>query len=265
MSESRIFEPAPGGRTERLADRTGDRPPAATAGGVLVAGYVAISAVLLGAGLFLTHVLLDAGVGSWDEHISRWLVDNRTAWLNDLTKYATYIANTEGVVAVAAVATVALLVGRRWREATVVAGGLIVEFLVFLTVNYAVDRPRPDVPRLNATPATSSFPSGHVAASLVVWGAIALVVMVLTSNVVLRVLAWIPAVGLPLVIAFARVYRGMHHTTDVIAGMVLGLMALAVAVEAGRMWTATAHRRTATVPRADRRDEAPYEPVAVAR
>jgi undecaprenyl-diphosphatase len=180
VSTSRIFEPAPHGRTERVAGRVGDRPPAATAGGVFVAGYVVVSAALLAVGLFLTHVLLDAGVGSWDDHINRWLADHRTAPLNDLTRYATYIANTEGVVAVVIVATAALLIGRRRREAMVVAGGLMMELFTFLTVNYVVDRPRPDVPRLNATPATSSFPSGHVAASVVVWGVIALVVMVLT-------------------------------------------------------------------------------------
>jgi undecaprenyl-diphosphatase len=265
VSASRIFEAAPDGRTERIADWMGERPPAATAGGVFLAGYVVISAVLLAAGLFLTHILLDAGLGSWDEYISRGLADHRTAPLNDLTKYATYAANTGEVVVVASIAAAALLIGRRWREALVVSGGLITEFLAFLTVNYLVDRPRPDVPRLNATPATSSFPSGHVAASLVLWGGIALVVMVLTSSVVLRVLAWTPAAVLPPLIAFARVYRGMHHTTDVIAGFALGLMALAVALEAGRMWTATAHPRAAAPSQAGRPGQVPFEPVAVPR
>jgi membrane-associated phospholipid phosphatase len=70
---------------------------------------------------------------------------------------------------------------------------------------------------------------------------------------------------LPPLIAFARVYRGLHHTTDVIAGFALGLMALAVAVEAGRMWTATAHHRAAASKDAGRTGRAPFEPVAVGR
>ena len=45
MSASRIFEAAPDGRTERIADWMGERPPAATAGGVFLAGYVVISDV----------------------------------------------------------------------------------------------------------------------------------------------------------------------------------------------------------------------------
>ena len=201
---------------------------------------------MLALGLLLTHVLLDLGVQSWDESISRWLADHRTSALNHLTQGATLIANTEAVVAVVVVATVALLIARRWREALVVAGGLIIEFVAFLTVNTIVDRPRPDVPRLNETPVTSSFPSGHVAASLVLWGCIAIVVMALTTNVVLRVLAWIPVAVLPVSIAFARDYRGMHHTTDVIAGALLGLLALIVACGAGRVWTAADHRRART-------------------
>ena len=33
------------------------------------------------------------------------------------------------------------------------------------SANTLVDRPRPDVPRLDSTPSTSSFPSGHIAAT----------------------------------------------------------------------------------------------------
>jgi undecaprenyl-diphosphatase len=112
-------------------------------------------------------------------------------------------------------------------------------------VNSIVARPRPDVPRLNATPVTSSFPSGHVAATVVVWTAIAIVVAVLTTNVVLRVLAWLPVAILPALVGFARVYRGMHFLTDVIAGAVLGLLALAVTLCAARVFTVAERRRAA--------------------
>jgi membrane-associated phospholipid phosphatase len=239
------LEPAPDGWAEHLAEHARDRHPAVETVGVFVAGYLALSAVMVALGLLLTHVLLDAGVGVWDQHISQWLADHRTGTLTDLTRYATYIANTEGVVAVATVVTVALLVARRRREASFVAGALILEFFVFLTVNYVVDRPRPDVLRLNDAPATSSFPSGHVAATIALWGSIAIVVAVLTTNVVLRVLGWIPVAVLTVTIGFARVYRGMHHMTDVVAGLVLGLVALTIACFAARVLTAAQRRRCA--------------------
>jgi undecaprenyl-diphosphatase len=255
LSSQRSLDPRPGGIAEHLADRAGDRPPLLTSAAVLVAGYVVVSAALLAIGLLLTKVLLDHGIGTFDSGITDWLVARRTSTLNDLTKYATYLANTEPVVAIAAVVTGLLVAFRRWREAIFLAASLAIELSVFLTVNYTVARPRPDVVRLNATPSTSSFPSGHSAASLVLWVGIAIIVAVLTTNVLLRVLSWLPVATLVWLVPFARVYRGMHHTTDVLAGLALGAAALGVGCLVARTWVAAMERRHA-------RDE-PAEPSRV--
>jgi undecaprenyl-diphosphatase len=229
------LDPEPDGPADRTATRL-DWHPLLDSGAVLVSGYVVISLIMLALGLVLVHGPL-GGVRAWDHDVTAWLADHRTSGLNDVTEWATYIANTEGVVAVALVVSILLLVRRHWREVVVLMGGLVVEVTVFLTVNYIVDRPRPDVVRLNATPSTHSFPSGHVAASLVLWAAIAIIVGVVTTNRFARAVAWVPVAVLPLLIAFARVYRGMHNPTDVLAGALLGLMALVCAIAAGRVWT----------------------------
>ena len=233
-----MLDPEPDGPADRTAARL-DRHPLLDSGAVLVSGYVVISLVMLALGLLLVHGPL-GGIRSWDHSVTAWLAEHRTPGLNDVTEWATYIANTEGVVGVALVVSILLLVRRHWREVVVLLGGLVVEVTVFLTVNYVVDRSRPDVVRLNDTPGTASFPSGHVAASLVLWAAIAVIVGVVTTNRFARAVAWVPVAVLPLLIAFARVYRGMHNPTDVLAGALLGLMALACAVSAGRVWTAGA-------------------------
>jgi membrane-associated phospholipid phosphatase len=222
------------------------------AAAVLVGGYVAVTAAMMLLGLIVAHALLDHGVGAFDSAITDWLVARRTTRLNDLTRYATLLANTEPVVGLAAVVTVVLVAFRRWREAIFLVSALTIEVTVFLTVNYLIDRPRPDVERLNATPGTSSFPSGHAAASLVVWVAIALIVAVVTTNVAARVVAWIPVAALSWFVPFSRVYRGMHHTTDVLAGLALGVAALAVGCIVARTWAAAVARRHAVEGRDDR-------------
>jgi PAP2 superfamily len=45
-----------------------------------------------------------------------------------------------------------------------------------------------------------------------------------------RLLAWAGAILLPVFVAFARMYRGMHHPLDVAAGCLIGLGALLVLV-----------------------------------
>jgi membrane-associated phospholipid phosphatase len=228
-----------------------DHHPLVRSGAVLVGSYVVLSLVMLALGELVVHVLLDGPVGRWDEHATSWLADHRTDVLNRVTSWATYIANTEAVVGIALLVSLLLLVRRRWPEVILLMGGLLVEVTVFLTVNLLVDRPRPDVARLNETPSTSSFPSGHVAASLVMWASIALLVGVVTTNRFARTVAWMPLVVLPALIAFARVYRGMHHPTDVLAGALVGGLALGAGVLAARTFVATDSRRHLVDPPAE--------------
>ncbi len=258
---SDVFEPHPGGPSTQFAERAGNRSPILVGAGALAASYVVVTAGLMLIGLLLTKVLLDHGVGGFDSAITDWLVARRTSELNDFTRYATYLANTEPVVAIATVATIVLLAFRRWREAIFLASALVIELTVFLTANFLIGRPRPDVERLNATPATSSFPSGHAAASLVLWVGIALIVAAVTSNIVARVVSWIPVATLVWMVPFARVYRGMHHTTDVLAGMALGVAAVVAGCFVARTWAAAMARRHE---RAEEREHAPVAEMASA-
>jgi undecaprenyl-diphosphatase len=131
---------------------------------------------------------------------------------------------------------VLVLVWRRHRrDALVIVYGLTVEITVFLSVTFLVDRPRPGVPHLSSLPATSSFPSGHTAASVVLYGGLALAVHSLTERRALRVAAWSVAVVIALTVGVSRVYRGMHHPSDVIVGAAFGVACLFVAVHAARV------------------------------
>ena len=113
---------------------------------------------------------------------------------------------------------------------------------MFLVVDYAVERPRPHVAHLGSTPSTSSWPSGHVAATAALYGGIAILVTVATSRPLLRLSAWTVAVGLTVCVALSRIYRGEHHPTDTIAGLCLGLAALGTAVLVIQVWSSRARR-----------------------
>jgi membrane-associated phospholipid phosphatase len=137
-----------------------------------------------------------------------------------------------------------------WREVELVVVALTIEVSVFLLSTLAVDRPRPDVRRLDVSPPTSSYPSGHTAAAIALYVGLAIVVSSLTRSRVLRVIAWTLAFLLPVAVGLSRLYRAMHHPTDVLASVLLGAAALTIALLAARTSSAIIQsRRPERVPR----------------
>ena len=133
-----------------------------------------------------------------------------------------------------------LLAGRLRRQVTVLAVGLVLELSVFLSTTYVVHRPRPDVDALDSVPATASFPSGHMAASVVLYGGLALIGSSLVSVRSVRRWLLVAAGLMALGVGFSRVYRGLHHPSDIVAGGAFGLACLAAAVLAAQFLPAGA-------------------------
>lgn len=229
-------------------EHTKGLPRAVTIAGGYVTAWAALAASITAIGLLLTKAILADGHGRWDESINVWLADHRDAALSHVTSIATFMANTLPVIVLLVLVAAVLLVLHRWREALFLVGALGFELTVFLFANALVDRPRPNVPRLDSTPSTSSFPSGHIAATLALWCGTALIVNSTVRNRAVRTVAWIVAVLVSLTVAFARVYRGMHHVTDVVAGALLGVGALAASAFAVQIVIAVGERRRARRP-----------------
>src|SRR5690606_14248018 len=88
------------------------------------------------------------------------------------------------------IVTIVLAALRRWRDMLLVPLGLAIELATFLSVNYLVARDRPNVSQLGGEPGTHSFPSGHVAATFVLWFGIALLLGAGRWRTPWRLLAW---------------------------------------------------------------------------
>ena len=86
---------------------------------------------------------------------------------------------------------------------------------------------------------------------------LAIVVWTLTDNRVLRALFWVLAAVIPIVVALSRLYRGMHHASDVVASVLLAAASLTCAVMVTRVSTAAAADTGARVEPS--RTSAPHE------
>jgi undecaprenyl-diphosphatase len=109
------------------------------------------------------------------------------------------------------------------------------EVAIFLLVTLLVDRPRPPVRHLDYAPPTSSFPSGHTAAAIALYGALAVLASERARSALLKGLVVAVAFLVPLLVALSRLYRGMHFLSDVLGGVVLGTVWLLACVRAVRL------------------------------
>ena len=252
-----FLEPRPESWPESFSRRIGAERPVAVFLAAVVLGYAALLAVMVGLGLVLTQLLLPiGGFAARDESINRWLADHRDPTLEHLSWIGSTLAGGVVIPVVVGVCLVALLAFRRWRLAAFVLFVICVESGAYRATTLVIHRERPDVDRLESLPVDASFPSGHTAAALALYGGLLLVLASWARRTSVTVAACAFLVAIPLFVAWSRMYRGMHHLTDSVAGLLLGAGALVVTVFAARAAGAAAARRDAHASTHAKREQA---------
>ena len=253
------FEPPPAHRQDAppvlnarrgsLAQRLGmrgltDHHPAPVFAVLVLCGFLVVAAATVGLGFLLVDGILSIGaIAHADEHVNTWLAAHRTSGLTQASSVGSEIGSGFVIPAVVAVAVVWFALRRQWRVAAFVLAAILVEVASYRVATLLVHRHRPAVHRLEHLPVNASFPSGHVAASVAVYGGLALLLTSRYKNPWLRGVVWAVAVALPIAVGISRMYRGMHHPLDVLGGVAMGLGALLIALFAAQVTGVVAARR----------------------
>jgi membrane-associated phospholipid phosphatase len=221
----------------------------------VVTGWVLIFGVLYVVGHALTRWAPGTWLGRFDDGVPRWLQTFRSPTLDDLSYVWSKAGDTHAILAVSLVfCPLALAAWRRWRPVVFLALTMIGELTLFLCSAAAVGRPRPPVEQLDGQMPTSSFPSGHIAATMCLWTAIA----ILATPRIRGWWRWIfPALAvlMPLGVALSRMYRGEHHPTDVLGAALLTALWLTLL-----WWTIRPNANVRTMTEAAAEAEAAHEP-----
>jgi membrane-associated phospholipid phosphatase len=196
--------------------------------GLIVAAYVVMTTLLTAAGFAIVNWWEDAAAGEWDGDVNQWFEDGRTDTWTTLSRWGSGLSDTlTKIVLCALLLPVFLRLFRRWHDWTLIVAGLLLEVTTFVTSATLVGRDRPPVEQLDSAP-TNSFPSGHIAAAVVFYAGLAVVVSWHTRNRVVRAVFVVIAVVAPTIVIVSRLYRGMHYPTDALAGVALGVASLLV-------------------------------------
>lgn len=148
-----------------------------------------------------------------------WIQTLRTPILDQVMRFITSLGNA-GIIWIA-LAIILLVIPKTRKTGSIVTASLVINIIVVnLILKNVFARVRPfdvntAVQLLVSRPTDYSFPSGHTSMAVTV-----VMALFLARS---KKLAW-PALVLAVLIAFSRMYLYVHYPTDILGGVVVGIL-----------------------------------------
>jgi len=147
-------------------------------------------------------------------------IANRTSLLSEVAVNVTALGSAPVVTLIAVLATAYSLAVRRPRVVLALLATPLA-FGVNEVMKLLMRQARP-MEAIVALPPSYGFPSGHSVASSVLFLTLALVAAAQSTNPGVRRLLVGAGIVIALLVAWSRVYLGVHYLTDVVGGLLLG-------------------------------------------
>lgn len=186
------------------------------------AGWVELAVIVLAVCLFAAiaqDVVAGDPLAQLDLRLVRWFETHRLGWLTGLLGMVSQL-HAPVPMTVAALAFAAWLARRHdwlWLKTLLVA--LPAGMLVNTGLKLAFHRARPELQDPILGLHTFSFPSGHVAGSMLFYGVLCAFVIAHSRRPVVRVGALLAAAAIVLLVAVSRLYLGAHYLSDVLGAL----------------------------------------------
>lgn len=182
-----------------------------------------------------------------DAIVAQWLQDHSVAGLTVAMLAVSRAHEWLPVLSVTALLCLYLWrVGRReWLQVAVLTVPL--GMLLNWGLKLVFRRPRPTVGDYVQALQSYSFPSGHTVAATLLYGLLAVYLVSIARTWNRRVAVVAVAVGCVWLVAFSRLYLGVHYLSDVLAAMALGLFWVALCTTSVHTLAAARRARAMTV------------------
>lgn len=170
--------------------------------------------------VFITSAVLQKQTIVVDKLLSNYIYSLRTPLLTKTMLFASFLG--EQLVIAGSVLVIIFLTRRHHRKETFIFPLLLVMGIVSTTILKIIFKvPRPTIDPLVSLD-TYSFPSGHALNAFLFYATIAYFVYHFTKRKLTTALVAIAALTVILLVGLSRVYLGVHHPSDVLAGYDVG-------------------------------------------
>jgi membrane-associated phospholipid phosphatase len=200
----------------------------------LTIGLLSSLCLLLAFGVVAHSIRQDHYLIPFDQSLGMRLEEHRQASPRVRVMFIviTALGSVPAMTALALLIALLLLLRRRWLLTLV---WLIAPFgggLLDMGLKGLFERERPPFRDRFIDETTKSFPSGHSMGSLICYGLLAYLLVLVVRRAWVRLLAVSGLSVLVLAIGFSRIYLGAHYVSDVVGGYAVGGVWLAACITA---------------------------------
>ena len=189
----------------------------------LIAAAAALSVFFLIHYLYTADLLLD-----FDRTVGNAIRSLRGPLMDPLMKSITFMGNWEVLVGTGVVILAVNLISWHKADCNMAVIAALINSGLYQALKHIIKRPRPDDLLWLIEEHGYSLPSGHSMNSMFCYGIMLYLVWRNIENVQLRNALTVLLCLLPPLLAFSRVYCGVHYPSDVIAGLSAGFAMLMI-------------------------------------
>ncbi len=160
----------------------------------------------------------------FDRAISDIVTHAHTVFLDQTMMLITRIGDIVGAVTIFAFLAIILIAKRKKYSLYILATTAIISPLSIVFIKGFVGRSRPHIPNPLISAVGPSFPSGHATISTIfLLSALILIAPIIKNKFLHKIFLTISIILFPL-IALSRIYLSVHFASDVLGGVLLGII-----------------------------------------
>ena len=186
------------------------------------ASFFALAFVILG----YTAKFFQTSLAGFDSTIQTAIRGNLPSGVTQFWTSITILGNPVIILAITLLVAAFFYFYKKWKiEAYFLLASFAAMGVASTALKYVYQRPRPSIQWLNDT-IGYSFPSWHTASTMMIAGAIVIVLQQRMKKGLARTAVQALLVFISILVAISRIYIGVHYPTDIIGGWLLAITLL---------------------------------------